>query len=257
MARGTIIMEELFEKAAKTIKESTGLIALTGAGHSVESGIPDFRSPGGLWDKFDPMEYAHISSFKNNPGMVWEMIFSLRKITDKAEPNAGHKALARLEEIGLLKAVITQNIDNLHQAAGNSRVIEFHGNAKRLECLNCGADYGADEIEIADTPPNCRKCDFILKPSFIFFGEMIPPHSLRESQELAGVADAILVIGTSAVVQPASLLPHMAKQNGACVIEMNLERTALTSSITDIFLQGSIGTTLPKLVSMVENLREP
>ena len=249
---GAIGMEELFEKAARIIKESTGLIALTGAGHSVESGIPDFRSPGGLWDRFDPMDYAHISSFRRNPGMVWEMIFALREITDKAEPNPGHRALARLEELGFLKAVITQNIDNLHQAAGNSRVIEFHGNAKRLECLNCGTDYAADEIKITNSPPVCRKCEFILKPSFIFFGEMIPPQALRESQELASASDAILVIGTSAVVQPASLLPHAAKQNGAAVIEMNLEKTGLTSSITDIFIQGRIGATLPKLVEMVE-----
>ena len=199
-------------------------------------------------------EMALPSYLHRNPAMVWEMIFALRGITDKAEPNPGHRALARLEELGLLKAVITQNIDNLHQAAGNRKVIEFHGNAKRLECLNCGADYAADEIKITDSPPACRKCDFILKPSFIFFGEMIPPQALRESQELASVSDAILVIGTSAVVQPASLLPHAAKQNGATVIEMNLEETGLTSSITDIFLQGSIGTTLPKLVDMVESL---
>ena len=184
-------MEALYEQAAKTIRESTGLIALTGAGHSVESGIPDFRSPGGLWDKFNPMEYAHIEAFKSNPRKVWDMIFALKDITDNAKPNPAHKALARLEEIGFLKAVITQNVDNLHQAAGNRKVIEFHGNASRLECLNCGREYSSDEIVIENTPPTCRHCSSILKPGYIFFGEMIPMAALTESQDLANRADAI------------------------------------------------------------------
>ena len=247
-------MEELYQKAAKIIKESTGLIALTGAGHSVESGIPDFRSPGGLWDKFDPMDYAHIDSFKSNPARVWEMLFAMKEITDNAKPNAAHYALAKLEGMGFLKAVITQNIDNLHQAAGNNNVIEYHGNASRLECLNCGRHYGSEEIVLGNTPPVCTNCDSILKPSVIFFGEMIPQYALMKSEALAGVADAILVIATSAVVQPASLIPYRAKENGAHVIEMNLEETGLTSSITDIFIQGRVGTTLPKLVETVESL---
>ena len=248
-------MQDLYEKAAEVIKKSTNLISLTGAGHSVESGIPDFRSPGGLWDKFDPMEFAHIDSFKKNPERVWEMIFALRNITDNAKPNAGHLALARLEETGLLKSVITQNIDNLHQEAGNKNVIEFHGNASRLECLDCGQSYASDEIELKKTPPVCSDCGTILKPGFIFFGEMIQNNVLMDSNTLSGQADAILVIGTSAVVQPAASIPFRAKQNGAVVIEMNLEETGLTSSITDIFLQGKIGETLPKLVETVESLQ--
>ncbi|MCP4726334.1 MAG: RNA polymerase subunit sigma, partial [bacterium] len=166
--------------------------------------------------------------------------------------NPGHKALAELEEKGYLKAVITQNIDNLHQEAGSKNVIEFHGNASRYECLDCGSEYSADDIEVGDTPPLCGKCSFILKPGFIFFGEMIPPLALSESQHLAGNADAILVIGTSAVVYPAASIPYMAKQNGASVIEMNLEKTGLTSSITDVFIQGNIFKTLPALLEYIE-----
>ncbi len=246
-------MEELYEKAANIIKKSKNLIALTGAGHSVESGIPDFRSPGGLWDKFDPEEYAHINSFKRNPEKIWEMIFALRDITDNAEFNKAHKAMAQLEEMGYLKAIITQNIDNLHQQAGNKNVIEFHGNATCYECMNCGAEYSSDNIVLKPKePPKCEKCDSILKPGFVFFGEMIPQAALSESQRLANAADAILVVGTSAVVYPAASIPYTAKQNGAQVIEMNLEKTGLTTTITDVYIKGLVGTTLPKLLEYVQ-----
>ena len=255
LLRGRQFMKELYKKAAAIIKNSKNLIALTGAGHSVESGIPDFRSPGGLWDTFDPEEYAHINSFKRNPEKIWDMIFALRDITDNAKYNAAHKALALLEEKGYLKAVITQNIDNLHQQAGSKNVIEFHGNATRYECVKCGSEFSTDEISIkGKKPPRCGKCDFILKPGFVFFGEMIPPMALSESQRLAGSADAILVIGTSAVVYPAASIPYMAKRNGAKIIELNIEKTGLTSSITDVFIVGLVGTTLPKLLEHVEAL---
>ena len=248
-------MEDLYTKAAQIIKNSKNLIALTGAGHSVESGIPDFRSPGGLWDQFDPMEYAHIDAFRRDPEKIWNMLFALKGITDNAQPNPAHLALAKLEELGYLKAIITQNIDNLHQAAGSKKVIEFHGNASRLECLDCGKDYDKEEIEMTDNPPSpprCKNCSSILKPSVIFFGEMIPPGALQESMYLSGIADAVMVIGTSAVVHPAAGIPYTAKRNGASVIEMNLETTALTSSITDVYIQGLIGTTLPTLLEYVE-----
>lgn len=249
------IMEELYKKAADIIKNSSNLIALTGAGHSVESGIPDFRSPGGIWDKFNPEEYAHINSFKKNPEKIWQMIFALKDITDNAKANEAHKALARLEEKGYLKAIITQNIDNLHQQAGNKNVIEFHGNASRYECLKCGTEYAAEEIIIEERkPPECKKCSFILKPGFVFFGEMIPQSALFESERLAGSADAILVIGTSAVVYPAASIPYMAKRNGARVIEMNLAKTGLTASISDVYIEGPAGKTLPKLLEYIDEI---
>ncbi len=250
-------MNESIKKAAAIVKKSHHLIALTGAGISVESGIPDFRSAGGLWDKYDPAVYAHIDSFRKNPEMVWKMIFEMRNITRDAKPNPAHLALARLEDLNILKAIITQNIDNLHQEAGSGNVIEFHGNSSHLECLSCGNSYTAEEFEVGSealrTPPQC-KCGKILKPSVIFFGEMIPRRALIESQSLAGSSDAILVIGTSAIVYPASGIPYITKQNRGKVIEMNLERTELTGSITDIFIEGRVGETLPELVKEIERL---
>lgn len=236
--------------AAGIIKNSHYMIALTGAGISVESGIPDFRSAGGLWEKYDPAVYAHIDSFRRNPEMIWDMLFEMIDLTKNARPNTAHLALAELEKKGMLKALITQNIDNLHQEAGSVNVIEFHGNAHRLECLVCHHEEPVESPDFGKKPPKCPKCGQIMKPQVVFFGEMIPPDALMESQMLANSADVILVVGTSAVVYPASSIPYIAKQNRAKVIEMNLERTALTGSITDVFIQGRVGETLPRLVNL-------
>lgn len=246
-------MKELYEKAANIIKKSKNLIALTGAGHSVESGIPDFRGKDGLWTKYDPMEYAHIETFRIHPEKSWELLFEMQKLTGKAKPNAGHYALAKLEQLGFLKAVITQNIDNLHQEAGNKRVIEYHGNDKRLECLECGRIFETSDFKIEKTPPRCKNCNAVLKPTVIFFGENIPFEAMAESNHLTEIADAVMVIGTSAQVYPAASIPYIAKKNGAAIIELNLERTVLTSSITDIFIEGLIGKTLPELLKHIES----
>ncbi len=249
-------MEKNYIKAADIIKKSKNLIALTGAGHSVESGIPDFRGKNGLWTRYDPMVYAHIDTFRSNPEKSWDMLFVMQELTGKARPNPAHFALARLEEIGLLKAVITQNVDNLHQEAGNKRVIEFHGNDKHLECLECGriynsADFAADFIA-KKIIPRCKNCNEALKPTAVFFGENIPYAALLESMQLADAADAVMVLGTSAVVEPAASIPFRAKEKGALIIEMNMERTNLTDSISDVFIEGLLGTTLPELLCYVE-----
>lgn len=246
-------MDDLYNDAARIIRESNHLIALTGAGISVESGIPDFRSAGGLWEKYDPAEYATIDSFRANPVKIWDMIFDMTDITRNAKPNPAHVALAKMEKMDLLKYIITQNIDNLHQEAGSANVIEYHGNASRLECLSCSSSYPVDEFELTGTPPECLQCGAILKPSVIFFGEMIPRNALVDSQALAEASDAVLVIGTSAVVYPASSIPYIAKQRGARIIEMNLEQTGLTFSITDVFIQGRVGETLPRLVEFLDD----
>lgn len=246
-------MKELYKKAADIIKKSKNLIALTGAGHSVESGIPDFRGKDGLWTKYDPMVYAHIETFKIHPEKSWELLFAMQELTGKAKPNAGHYALAKLEQMGFLKAVITQNIDNLHQEAGNKKVIEYHGNDKRLECLDCGRIYETSAYKIEKTPPRCKNCNAVLKPTVIFFGENIPFDAMAESSQLTEIADAVMVIGTSAQVYPAASIPYIAKKNGAAIIELNLERTGLTSSITDIFIEGLIGKTLPELLKHIES----
>jgi NAD-dependent deacetylase len=246
-------MEELYKKAAEIIKQSKCLIALTGAGHSVESGIPDFRGQDGLWKKYDPMKYLSMTVFRRDPEKSWTLISEMNKLTMNAKPNAGHYAMAKLEYLGYLKAVITQNIDGLHQAAGSKNVIEFHGNDKKLECLNCGAVYKTEEITKIIKIPRCLKCNAILKPTVIFFEEMIPVNAKDESMNLAETADAVLVAGTSAQVYPAAQIPFIAKQNNASIIEMNLEETALTSSITDVYIPGLLGTTLPELLKYIEN----
>jgi NAD-dependent deacetylase len=250
-------MNDTIREAAEVIKNSKNLIALTGAGISVESGIPDFRSPGGLWEKFDPQVYASIDTFNRLPGKSWEMIFEMMDVIIDAEPNPAHRSLAWMEEKGYLKSVITQNVDNLHQAAGSKNVIEYHGNSSMLICVHCHTDNETDrfreklkEKEI----PRCPECDRILKPSVVFFGEMIPQRAMIESQFLADSADGVLVVGTSAIIYPAAGIPVAAKNGGAKIVEFNLEETNYTESITDIFIGGPAGETLPAVVDALREL---
>jgi NAD-dependent deacetylase len=186
------------------------------------------------------------------PEKVWDMIFEMIDVTEGAAPNSAHLALAKLESMDILKAIITQNIDNLHQEAGSKNVIEYHGNAKRLVCLSCGDEYDASEFDIsAREIPLCKNCGKILKPSVVFFGENIPMNALNGSQKFAEAADVVLVVGTSAVVYPAASIPRTAKGRGAALIEFNLERTEL-STFADIIITGSAGKTLPELVKLLE-----
>ncbi|MCP4133828.1 MAG: NAD-dependent deacylase [bacterium] len=249
-------MNESIIKAAKLIKESKNCIALTGAGISVESGIPDFRSAGGLWEKYNPAIYASIETFNRSPEMVWEMIFDMVGLITDAKPNPAHLALGELEKIGLLKAIVTQNIDNLHQEAGSKNVIEYHGNASMLECLDCEIDYKKEDFEgnlEGKVVPRCKECNEILKPSVIFFGEAIPPMAMRKSETLAEAADLVLVIGTSVLVYPAASIPIIAKQNGASVIEFNIEKTGYYGTVSDLYVDGKAGETLPQVLAEVKS----
>jgi NAD-dependent deacetylase len=233
------------EKAANILREGN-VVVLTGAGVSTESGIPDFRSAGGLWDRYDPYDYAHIASFRQNPERVWEMLAELRETLEGKKPNAAHRALATLEEVGLVRGVITQNIDGLHQAAGSKHVVEFHGNGQTLSCLECRESVSRHQVGEAH-PPRCSACQAILKPDVVFFGEEIPPQAIWGSERLLEGAKTALVCGTSAEVFPASQIPTMVKQAGGTIIECNLE-PALSSSVADIRLLGNAGETLPALV---------
>ncbi len=216
-------MEDLIKKAAKDLAASKDVVALTGAGISVESKIPPFRGKGGLWEKIDPMEYAHIDAFKKNPTKVWNVLLKdMKEIIDKAIPNDAHKGLARLEELGILKTIITQNIDGLHQMAGNTDVIEFHGTYKWHRCMDCKNRCKSSRIDLTNIPPLCD-CGGIYRPEVVLFGEIIPPEHLWRSKQLASDCDLMLVIGTSATVQPAALMPHIAKESGSKVIEINPE----------------------------------
>jgi len=246
-------MDELIEEAARIILGSKLTLALTGAGISVESGIPDFRSRGGLWDRFDPEEYGTIYAFRKDPEKVWKMLKEMEETLDRARPNQAHVGLAELESMGLLQCVSTQNVDNLHQEAGSRDVIEYHGNSRSLTCLWCNRKFGYEEKR-GEYPPRCT-CGKILKPDVIFFGETIPFEAMERSSQLASACQALLIVGTSALVSPFNILPRQAKQAGARIIEINLERTVLTDHITDIFLQGKASEKVSQVVSAVKELR--
>jgi NAD-dependent deacetylase len=243
-------MQDLIERAAQAIRTARKTIALTGAGISAESGIPTFRDPGGLWDRYDPQEYATIEAFRRNPGKVWRMMKDFTELKT-ALPNPGHFGLARLEQFGLLHCIITQNVDNLHQAAGSREVIEFHGNMRQVVCMSCRKVLPLDDLSLETLPPYCG-CGGIFKPAGVFFGEPIPPYALSRSQEEAQSCDLILVIGTSAVVYPAADIPRVAKEAGAQVIEINPERTDLTDWLADFIIQEKAGVAIPQIVAAIK-----
>jgi NAD-dependent deacetylase len=246
-------MDHLIRQVAERIAGANKVVALTGAGISVESGIPAFRGAQGLWDKYDPIEYATIEAFRANPFKIWKMLREMSDLVIGAKPNAGHVGLADLEAIGKLSSIVTQNVDGLHQAAGSTSVIEFHGNGRNLVCISCRRHYSREEIPPEMFPPMCA-CLNILKPDVVFFGEMIPMHALLAARSEAHDCDVMLVVGTSAQVEPAASLPYTAKSNGATIIEINPEPTPLTHSISDIAIQASASLVMPAIVKTVREL---
>lgn len=221
---------------------------LTGAGISVASGIMPFRGKGGLWEKYDPEEVADIEHFRRNPQNSWVMLKEVLEVVERSLPNPAHLSLAKMEEMGFVTSVITQNIDGLHQRAGSKQVIEFHGNTSRLLCLGCAALYTALEIDLSFLPPHCPVCEGVLKPDAVFFGESIPRAALVQAHSEAQQCAVMLVIGTSGMTEPAAGLPMLAKKHGARIIEVNPEHSYLTSFTTDIFLQGKAEEILPQIV---------
>jgi NAD-dependent deacetylase len=246
---------QLIQRAAQDILQSKKTIAFTGAGISVESGIPDFRSAEGLWQKYDPEEYAHIHAFYSDPDKVWLMLKDMFTLVMTAKPNPAHIGLAELERMGLLSSVITQNVDGLHQAAGSKNVIEFHGSHRTLSCLKCSTTLDGTSLKIEDLPARCPRCSSLLKPDVVFFGEPIPPKAQAYSFKESKSCRAVLVIGTSAVVYPAASIPIMAKEEGATVIEINMEPTPLTGQISDYLISGSAGKIIPAIVEEVRRQR--
>lgn len=232
--------------AAAIIRNSQKAIALTGAGASTESGIPDFRSKGGLWSRYDPAEYGSIGAFRADPVKVWTMLAELCDITGAA-PNSGHMALATLEEIGCLRGIITQNIDGLHQKAGSRRVVEFHGSLATFSCLSCGNCLTSDEVRKMALPPPCPICNSILKPDITFFDERINTEALTGADELVSGADCLIVAGTSCQMMPAALIPSNVAHQGGTVIEINREPTLGT--LADLVLVGSFSAIMRKLAA--------
>lgn len=244
--------KSLIKKAASIIKKSKNTIIFTGAGISVESGIPPFRGENGLWSQYDP-SFIELGYFHNHPQKSWEMIKKIfYDFIGKAKPNPAHIAIAELEKHGYIKIVITQNIDNLHQEAGCKTVYEFHGTTRNLLCLKCGKKYPSTQISLEKLPPYCPECHGLLKPDFVFFSEQIPLKVSELSFAAAEKAEVMLLVGTTGEVMPASFLPYTAKEkNNATIIEINPSDSAYTHKITDIYLQGRAGEILPELVRII------
>lgn len=245
----------MLQQAANLIAKSNFLVAFTGAGISVESGIPPFRGENGIWNKYDPKIFD-IDYYVKNPSAALELRQVFYDVIQRAKPNEAHLALAELEKMGLLRAIITQNIDNLHFEAGNKNVIEFHGNTRYFVCMQCGRKYKVEQVKIEEgKAPVCPECGGLLKPDFVFFGEPIPADAYQKSFELAQKSDVMLVIGTTGIVYPAAMIPITAKQNGAKIIEVNLEPSAYTEQgITDIFLQGKATEVMSNLLAEVKKI---
>nr|WP_321465410.1 NAD-dependent deacylase [uncultured Desulfobulbus sp.] len=245
--------QEAWGTAATRLRKARKVVALTGAGISVGSGIPDFRSPGGLWTVFSPEEYATIEVFHRNPAKAWQLYRALGKTLIGKKPNPAHIALAHLESMGLLAGIITQNIDNLHQQAGSGLVFEIHGDHQHLQCVHCDTLFPVDEAQYqAKEVPLCSHCSRPLKPNVVLFGESV--RELEAIHEFVADCDLLLVIGTSAQVFPAAALPELVGEQGGGLFEFNRESAlpeygsgrGLDQQIW--FFPGDVGKTLPRLV---------
>ncbi len=243
----------MIKEAAKIIRNANHVTAFTGAGISVESGIPPFRGATGLWSKYNPI-VLDINYFNSNPKDSWKVIKEIfYDFFGEAKPNKAHFALTELEQLGILKSIITQNIDNLHQQAGSKEVYEFHGTSRNLVCTSCSKIFQAEKIDLTVLPPKCDICSTVLKPDFVFFGEPIPEPANSSSFGEAERADLFLLIGTTGEIMPASLIPHQAKRNNAKIIEINIEQTKFTETITDIFLEGKATEIMSKIINIIKN----
>ncbi len=262
-------MEGLIERAAHDLLHSSYAIALTGAGISTESGIPDFRGPQGVWTKNPEAErraYQSYQVFLEDPREWWmQRLTSVSLLGDLAEvqPNTGHQALVELETMGIIKCVITQNVDALHEKAGTKHLLEYHGSFAKLRCISCNSRFRRDEFDLEkllqedELPPRCPSCRGVVKSDGVAFGEPIPGDVAQQSLEEAWKCDLMLICGTSAVVFPFASLPRIARERGAAtIIEVNAEPTPLTrEGISDYLIAGKTGEALPDIVEAVKRLR--
>jgi NAD-dependent deacetylase len=249
--------ERALDRAAEALARARYVIALTGAGLSVESGIPPFRGPGGLWTRHGEPPMNGYQRFLADPRKAWEDRLNpsgpMRELWEAlaaARPNPGHLALVELEDLGVLQCTITQNVDDLHRTAGSRRVLEIHGNATLIRCIQCIARFEREAIDFAELPPRCPHCRGILKSDTVSFGEPIPPDVLEHCFEEAEQADCMLVAGTSATVYPAAQFPISLRQRGGELVEVNPYETELTQLCT-YALRGPAGDVLPRLVDRV------
>jgi NAD-dependent deacetylase len=250
-------LESRLEKAAKLIRSSHHGVVFTGAGISVPSGVPDFRSANtGLWNRFDPMEVASLSAFRYRPDAFFDWLQSLVTKILAAQPNAAHIAITRLQTAGYLQNIITQNIDSFHQKSGSRNVIELHGSMEELVCPACGNRYlMADYIDSwlkKHILPRCQTCKALLKPDIVLYEELLPPDAWELAEFVCDNADLMLIAGTSLEVMPASGLPYRCVQNRAKIIILNLSHTPL-DSMADVLLPMDVATGLPEISDRVLN----
>ena len=254
-----IATDEEIATAAQVILRAKYPIALTGAGMSVESGIPPFRGPGGLWTKYGEPPMTQFQRFMENPKKAWQERMSrqndeLFKPHKVAQPNPGHHAFAELEAMGVLKFVITQNVDDLHRQAGQKALAEIHGNWKLMRCLDCGSRYGAEEISLEVLPPSCPKCKGMVKADTVSFGEPIPTDVMLRCQDHASRSDLVIVAGTSATVYPAAGFALEVKERGGVLVEVNLYESEITR-YCNISLRGGAANVLPRLTKAISERR--
>ena len=250
------------EKAARLLLTGKYVTCLTGAGISVESGIRPFRGPGGLWTELGEPPMDGYQRFMANPKATWDKTIKgtnsdreFLRAADEAIPNPAHYALADLEEMGILKYLITQNIDNLHITAGSHNVGEIHGNIKKVRCVVCNSRYERDDISLDTIPPRCPKCGGIIKTDIVMFGEPIPRDVLKTCQRETAKSDCMLTVGTSVLVYPAADFPLEIQRHGGILIEVNPDTTEMTH-LCDVSLRGKAGEILPKLVECIKKLRQ-
>jgi NAD-dependent deacetylase len=255
-----IIEKKKIREAAELLVNSKNAIALTGAGISTESGIPDFRGEGGIWEKYKPEIYGNIKAFMNNPAKFWELAEKVAPTLFKAKPNPGHFALAELEKMDIIKAVITQNIDELHQKAGSIIVYEVHGNINRFDCLGCRASYSKETVlkklkKDKKKPPLCDICAAPLKPSVTLFGESLPKFEIYQSQALSQKADVMLIAGSSLEVAPACDLPLYTLREKGKLIIVNDQPTHLDDRAS-VVIRHKTGVILPLIVEQIKLIKE-
>jgi NAD-dependent deacetylase len=264
---------DVYEEAARLLAGTRRAVGFTGAGTSAESGIPTFRDPGGIWDQFDPEEFGTTAGImevaRRRPEMIRRFMLNTVNTFSAARPNPGHLALAELEQLGIVMAVITQNVDNLHSDAGSQKVFEVHGNIFRARCLNCGKRYPLvkDDLlaraqavledekdfslyKLIGLMPRCA-CGGLTRPDVVMFGEAV--QWLSESFRVAGECEVMLVLGTSGVVYPAAALPHHAHDAGARIIEVNPHENSF-GRISDVYIDEASGLALPKVMAHVRRL---
>jgi NAD-dependent deacetylase len=240
------------KQLAALIRENQPCVALTGAGVSTESGIPDFRSPTGIWAQFDPRVYGSLGAFRRDAAKVWRFYAPRFSMLTEAEPNRAHRALAELERLGFLETVVTQNIDLLHERAGSGNVVEVHGSIRTSSCPSCGGRYPLAEvvplIEAGDGAPRCPECEAILKPDVVFFDEFLPEDAIDRAFELAERARLLLVVGSSLEVYPVAGLPFATLEAGGKVAVVNEGPTAIDGRAT-LRLSGKAGPILADTVA--------